>query len=465
MKKISAILLSFILATTMLFAVPVFAEDGTGSPDQDPTAADTTYEPQLGTNGKAALAYFGVDKHNVFEVSSTAGSNDIRTLITAVKTDATSSSPVMIYVKSGTHTLTYSLGIPENVIFVAENGVVFKRAFSDKMVKLKGSLYGGTWDGGNIAQNIIQMVNTNTTGKNMTVMKAVIRNTKMDGVHINDRPVKHGKVLNNTITNCKHNGVSVYNGGQFDTISGNTITNIGKTSTKNGSAIDICSSNAATISNNKISNVVGHGISTDPVSSNGRYGCKITTISGNTIKNVKHQGVYIENRCSVTKFYNNKISNVQGCCLTVDKNAKVYAMSGNRLSGKGSLSKKGKHSIVTLNGKGAYIKIGKNNKIYNGYAAGIALSKKAKVDITGNGNQITHCKKNGIQLAAGSKLKITGKTKITNNRWGINTSGKASISIKKTTIKSNKKGAIYYLRGTKLKRSGCSIKGQVYKAK
>ena len=464
MKKSILLLLTMILTVSMLCAVPAFAEDTGDTNGTDPTGTTQTYLPQLGTNGKAALAYFGIQEDLVFDVSDTATSGEINKWLQEAKIDATADSPIMVYVGGGTHNLTTTINVPDNVVLVAEDTVLFKRSSAIKMVKLTGSMYGGTWDGGNYDQNIIQMVNTNTTGKNMTVMKAVIRNTKLDGVHINDSAVKHGKVLDNKITNCKHNGVSVYNGGQFDTISGNTISNIGNTSTKNGSAIDICSSNVTNISNNKISIVVGHGISTDPTSSRGKFGCKITNISGNTIKTVNHQGIYVEKKCSVSKLNNNKISNIQGCCLTVDKNAKVYSMSGNKFSG-GKLAKKGKHSLMTLNGKGSYVKMGKKNTLSGGYAAGIALSKSAKLYITGGGNVITKNKNNGIQMAPYSVLKITGKTKITYNRWGINMQKRAKANIKRVTFRYNRKGAVYYIRGAKFKKSKCSVKGKIYKQK
>lgn len=458
-KKLSSLFLMFTVAFTMLCAVPVFADDGAAA-------------PALGTNGNAAKSYFGVTEQPIVLEQTTPGKIQSK-LDEAQKTAASTGTPVIVNVKEGTYSLSQALEVPKNVILVSESGVVYNRTGSDRMVKLEGSVYGGKFDGRNKANNIIQMFlvsgSSAACGKNLTVMKTTLLNTKSSkhaGVQIdaNGKAIRYGKVIDNTISNC-YNGVSVYDGGSYEIIKGNRFSNIGIKSYKGGSAIDICSSNVGTISNNTISNVVGHGISTDPTSDHNRYqnGCKIGEISGNTIKSVNTQGIYIENRCSAAKVSNNKISNVKGCCITLDKNARISMMTGNKLSG-GSLAKKGKHSLVTLGGKKSYVKIGKNNKFYSGPAAGIYVGPKAKLVISGNGNVITKNKMNGIQLDKRAVLTITGKTTITKNRWGIHMKKGARSNIKNVKFKGNKKGAIYYIRGAKLKKSKCSIKGKVYQA-
>lgn len=460
MKRLTTLLLAVMVASSMLFAAPVFADTSVG---------------ELGPNGKAAKTYFGADEYNNL-ILDKATPDDIQDYLYSAR-DITEDTgkPVIVNVKAGTFELDSALSIPHNVVLVSESGVVYNRTSSDKMVKLAGSVYGGKFDGKNRQNNIIQLVSTTATAsdKNMTVMKTTLCNTKLSKhaavqIDANGKAVRHGKVIDNTIDNC-YNGVSVYDGGSYDIIKGNKFTNIGIKSYKGGSAIDICSSNAGKIQNNTIKTVVGHGISTDPTSDKGRYknGCNITEISGNTISAVNTQGIYIENKCKVTRLNNNKISNIKGCCIKVDKNASISSMSGNKLSG-GTLAKKGKHSFISISdkkgGKRSYVKFGKNNTIKGAYAAGIYIGKNAKLVISGNGNVITKNKKNGIQMDSGSILKITGKTTITYNRWGINMYKKANANIKKVTFKGNKKGAVYYLKGAKFKKSKCKVKGKIYKA-
>lgn len=466
MKKISSLVLALTVAMTMLFTVPVFADTNDGA--NDPTTGSNPTS-ELGVNGRAAKAYFGADEYNNLPLEKATPDMIQDALYSARDITADTGKPVIVDVKAaGIYYLSSALSVPKNVILVSESGVIYKRSGSDRMVLLKGSVYGGTFDGNNANNNIIQMTcdSVGAADKNMTVMKATLKNSKLTAVQIdaNGKSIKHGKVIDNNISNC-YNGVSVYDGGSYDLISGNTISTIGSAAKKGGSAIDVCSSNVSKISNNKISNVIGHGISTDPTSDHNayRYGCKIGEISGNTIKTIKTQGIYIENKCSVTKISNNKISNVKGCCITVDKNARINGMAGNTLSG-GSLAKKGKHSLMTLGGKKSYVKVGKNNKFTGSYAAGIYVGKKAKLVITGKGNVITKNKMNGIQMDKGSVLKITGKTSITKNRWGINMAKGANANIKNVKFKGNKKGAVYYIKGAKFKKSKCSVKGKIYKA-
>lgn len=461
MNKISSFVLVLTVAMTMMFAAPVSAEDSAG------TAAS-----ELGANGKAAKAYFGVGDYNNLSLDKATPDIIHDALDSAGEITADTGEPVIVDVKpAGTYDLSSALNVPENVILVSESGVVYNRTGSDKMVKLKGSVYGGKFDGKNKENNIIQLISTTATAsdKNMTVMKTTLCNTKLSKhaavqIDANGKAIRHGKVIDNKISNC-YNGVSVYDGGSYDIIKGNKFTNIGIKSYKGGSAIDVCSSNVGKIQNNTIKTVVGHGISTDPVSDKGRFrnGCTIKEISNNTISTINSHGIYVENKCSVTKIDNNNISNVKGCCIAVDKNARINGMSGNKLSG-GTLAKKGKHSLMSLGGKKSYVKVIKNNKFYGCSAAGIALGKKAKLDIAGKGNVITRNKLNGIQMDKGSVLKITGKTTITKNRWGINMCKGAKANIKYVTFKGNKKGAVYYMRGAKFKKSRCSVKGKIYKA-
>lgn len=470
MKKISSFVMALTVAVTMLFAVPVSAEDAVG------TAAS-----ELGANGKAAKAYFGVGDYNNLSLDQATPDIIQKALYSARDITADTGELVIVDVKpAGTYNLSSALSVPENVILVSESGVVYNRTGSDKMVKLKGSLYGGKFDGKNKENNIIQLLLESSSeaecGKNLTVMKTTLVNAKPSGkkvsavqIDADGKDINYGKIIDNTISNC-YNGVSVYDEGSYAIIKGNTITNIGNKAFKGGSAIDICSSNVGMIQNNKIKTVVGHGISTDPTSDKGRFkaGCTIKEISGNTISAVNAQGIYVENKCKITKLKNNKISNVKGCCIKVDKNASINAMSGNTISG-GKLANKGKHSLISISdkkgGKKSYVKFGKNNKIKGSSVAGIFIGKNAKLEISGKGNVITKNKKNGIQMCKGSKLEITGKTTITYNRWGINMDKGANAKIKYVTFKGNKKGAVYYIKGAIFKKSKCKVKGKIYKAK
>ena len=124
-----------------------------------------------------------------------------------------------------------------------------------------------------------------------------------------------------------------------------------------------------------------------------------------------------------------------------------------------------KHALVMVSAKKSVLNVGSNNIFKNGKAAGIAIGKKGRVTIKGSNNLITRNKKNGIQIDKYGVLVITGKTTITKNRWGINMMKKGRATIKNCIIKSNKKGAVYYIKGAKFKKSKCKVKGKIYKQK
>ena len=456
MKRLTTLLLAVMVASSMLFAAPVFADTSVG---------------ELGPNGKAAKTYFGADQYNNL-ILDKATTDDIQDYLYSAR-DITEDTgkPVIVNVKAGIFDLDSALSIPHNVVLVSESGVVYNNYYGGTMVNLKGAVYGGTFDGKLKKDSMIKMVSKTATAsdKNMLVTKATLKNTYLTAVLINGA-YKHGKVIGNTITNCQLNGVCAYRGGQYDVIEGNKITKIGhpkRTGDKKagGSGIDLCSSDAKLIKNNTINDVYGHGISTDPSMLN--KGCVITEVTGNTFSKIKTQGIYVENKCKISKIKNNKISNVKGCCIKVDKNASIGSMSGNKLSG-GTLAKQGKHSLVSISdkkgGKKASVRIGKNNTFTGSYKHCIYIGKNATLTISGNGNVITKNKGNGIQVDTRGKLVITGKTTITKNRWGINMAKKANANIKRVTFKGNKKGAVYYLKGAKFKKSKCKVKGKIYKA-
>ena len=400
MKRLTTLLLAVMVASSMLFTAPVFAATSV-----DPTGTVEGLNVTLGPNGVAAKDNFNIaDSVAVQKILPLSAQCDIETInstLKRAKESASSTSPSMVYIKSGPSggfDLNKTISIPNNVALVCENSVVFNNNSGKEMVRLKGALYGGTFNGKMVKDKIIEMVNDNekdaASYNNMLVTKATLKNTYETAVLINGA-YKHGKVIGNTITNCQLNGVCAYRGGQYDVIQDNKITKIGHPKRPGdkkaaGSAIDLCSSYAKLIKNNTINDVYGHGISTDPNMLN--KGCVITEVTGNTISKINSHGIYVENKCSINKLMNNKISNVKGCCLTIDKNAKVHSATGNVFSG-GTLAKKGKHSLVTLNGKKSYLKLGKKNAVKGGSAAGIYVGKKAKLLITGSGNLITKNKK------------------------------------------------------------------------
>lgn len=443
--KNKLIILVVSLVMTLSFSYPAFAIDGTAA------------GPDYGPNAKAAISEFGIDENCVEIASKNDTVSTLNEMIMGIAPDASESNPGMIYVPEGTFNVSSTLKVLPNVVLVSESGVVFKSTSSANMIKLSGSVYGGVFDKQSRTGNIILYDNITFKGKNGIVKKTNLKNTNLTAVQINGA-ARNAKVLNNTISNCKKNGISSYRAGHFAAISGNKISNIGKGG--GGSGIDIVQSDVSEISNNTISSCKGHGISTDTETFGiAKKSVVLGKVTGNKISNTNHHGIWLEKGSKITGgLDNNTISNATSNDLGLDKNTSVNIMNGNTFTS-------AKHALVMVSAKKSVLNVGSNNIFKNGKAAGIAIGKKGRVTIKGSNNLITRNKKNGIQIDKYGVLVITGKTTITKNRWGINMMKKGRATIKNCIIKSNKKGAVYYIKGAKFKKSKCKVKGKIYKQK
>ena len=213
--KNKLIILVVSLVMTLSFSYPAFAIDGTAA------------GPDYGPNAKAAISEFGIDENCVEIASKNDTVSTLNEMIKGIAPDASESNPGMIYVPEGTFNVSSTLKVPPNVVLVSESGVVFKSTSSANMVKLSGSVYGGEFDKQSRTGNIILYDNRTFKGKNGIVKKTNLKNTNLTAVQINGA-ARNAKVLNNTISNCKKNGISSYRAGHFAAISGNKISNIGK---------------------------------------------------------------------------------------------------------------------------------------------------------------------------------------------------------------------------------------------
>ena len=441
------------------------------------------------TNLEAAKAAYGTS--NVIVNDSLDSLQD--DLFEAALNRSSDSSPCIVYVPGGrTYTITkekahnkggiragYVSGIfvPENVILVAEKNTVFKAAPADKMQRLvlvRGSVYGGTYQGSNKCFFPLQFRSDVTYEKTRSgnrqvdgnIERTYVTTAKQCGIKAIGS--KNINIMYNNVSNCRTKkacGIGVTYGAQANQISHNTIKNVGASGF--GSAIDVTHANVSYIEYNKISGAAGHGISTDtdqtPLSKTKQNYVKISRVKGNTISSCGVHGIWLERRCQISSSLSgNTIKNCKKCGIAIEGTVKyvgkcqysINAMAQNKIYNN-------TRSNVSVSGKYGKIRLTKGNVIKGSrQQGGLLADKYAKIYITGAGNKITGNKGYGIYLRNKSRLTISssGRNYIqSNKKYAIGLYNKSRAVVKNAVLTKNKKGTAYVGKGSSFKRSKCKV--------
>lgn len=361
---------------------------------------------ELGAYGKAAQKQYSIANSKIVAVSATADSSAINRALSSANAKASVSSKAMVYIPAGNHKMNGVVNVPANVVMASEKQAFFYGRPGEKMVTISGSVYGGTFDGGKAVRQIFWFNYEKFSNANGEVRKAVIKNATVDGIHygssVNRKALGGAKAIGNVITNC-HNGITAAYSGSYSLISGNTISKIG--TGKEGSGINITHANVSTISNNKISNTKGHGISTETDLPVGSFQRKIVikTISGNTISNTGTHGIWVDNKVTIKSVKKNTIKKSNMCGIAIEKQGVINALDNNTITGC-------KQSNITMNGNKSKLTVGSGNIITKSKSIGIMVSGKATLVIKGKNNIIKN-NKNDIRVLKSKKAKFKLKNK------------------------------------------------------
>lgn len=462
-----------------------------------------------------------------YDIKDVSPTDDITSQLQSYIEDAKNqpaSKPVLISIPSGTFTVgdTTKFVIPANTTIVAENNTIIKKTDDTNHSILRTNtntsknivIYGGTWDGNNVAKHGFEFVGS--TG--VTIEKVTLKNCVQNGLYLNNKA--NITSINSTIDNNKKYGIAIY-GESTLTLKGAKITN-NKTHGicledsvlyANSTANTISTNNWAGIStngsksklylkNNKINKngqkpkgtddgEVGHGvaihdgtiaeisnneiannktcgisvynnnkvktiISSNTIHHNGRHGIgarnKTTlTVSSNDIYNNSYNGVLLSDNSSAT-LKNNKVSSNANLGISVVNNSSA-TLEGNTIT-------KNTQSNVSGSGESSKITITKDNKISESKKSnGISISDTAELKITGNGNSSNNNAGSGITVSSKKgKVTITGKTTLkANKKSGLVVYGTAK-EIKNITADGNTEFGVSVRSGGSLTITNSTIK-------
>ena len=409
-------------------------------------------------------------------------------LFEAALNNSSDTSPCIVYIPSGTTYVIksakaykkggieagYTVGayVPENVVLVAEDDAVIKAGASmTRLVMVSGSVYGGKYDGNSKASYPLSFKNGTVFEKKKSGDKQVDGNIEYTDVTgatkcgIKAIGCKNIRICFNNIHDCTASnacGISLMYGSLATSISKNTITNIG--SDKKGSGVDITHASVDNINNNTISKTGGHGISTDteqtPSSKTKQSYVRITNMKGNKISKAGTHGIWLEKKCYVTgSFSSNNITNSGLCGLAIqgthkypgDNKYVIKTMTSNTI-------KSSKRSNISLTGKYALMRLGKNNVVNDSLEqCSIVVDEKAKLYIVGTGNEINGSDEYGIYLKNGSYLKAEQKKTYIqeNGKYAIGLYNESKAVVKYATLTGNTKGSAYVGKGSTLKLTDC----------
>lgn len=427
-----------------------------------PAFAEGTVE--LGTYGKKAMSAFSVAPDNVHIVAPNGDSTEIKQRLKyAADTAAATGDTQMVYVPAGKHPIYAQLKVQKGVILCGEKNTIYDSQLpADSpaaiLVWVYGTVFGGTFNCNQTCDTVLRFGDCAFAKPNGYVMYTTITGAKLRGITASGSNSSGFYISYNTVKDVGKDCIGITYGAVAKGIVGNVLSNAVQ------SGIDIIHANVINITKNTISNVNGHGISTDTERKGKAHAyCRITNITGNKITGAKVHGLYLEKNCKVLgNMTNNVITNCtrNGVCLgegaTIGsaKNKKYFA--GNTVQGSGK-------SNISVNLTGSTLYMGANNKITKGKAAGITIGNGARVYILGKNNYITYNALNGIQISTGGYVKTYVKcTYINHNRWGVNMNAGGTALLNYCVIKGNSKGSVYYVKGATYRQSHCNMGGKVY---
>ena len=419
-------------------------------------------------NLQAAMQHFGIPETNVFcyqgTKMETAVFRDVSAAVTA------EGAPMILFVPSGTHDVGTRLKIPENVVLVSSEGATYfytnedytgsGDVLNDHMISVTGSVYGGTFDGNNLAISVIRFADTAFGGVNGQVLNATAIHGAKNGICARGPSTSGVQIFGCTATDNYENGITIERDSHCAIISNTTSVNNGAGFTQDnpdepsGSGINISHSDVDVIESCVLIGNADKGISTNSDPREGlefnKPGCAIQSVTGCTISgNVLH-GVYIKPKCSIGVFSGNTVTG-NGDGLTCSGKtlagttgpSTVSVVENNTFSGND-------RSQVTAGDVGAQIELGVGNQIIDGHDNGVLAKDGGKVIVSGNGIVIRNNLGAGVSSTTGSEITISGNgTSIEGNKDGIYVKGATlDVTAASTTVKSNTKTGVYVAEGT-----------------
>ena len=441
MKRVSAIA-AFAIAAILSAGVATSASAGSAfaaMPDAEKAASELTLASTQADGAGAYLAEaqakYGVADDRVLQVND---ATELASQLKAAQRLASPDAKCIVYLPSGTYEVGETLSVPANVVLVGESdSVITPSAAFDILVKINGSVYGGTFDCNHKNKTGLKFLETNYANDNGRIDKAIVTESDYYGIVAIHPNSKNSVVSGCKVTKCKASGISILDAAYIKLIENSDFSN-------NGTAgINLSHADVGTIRKCTINNNGDKAISTnsDPVNSYKQPGCTIKSVTGCTIKGNKTNGVYIKPKCKLLSFTNNTLINNKDGLSAVGvteygtKGASVIKnVVGNTFKGNGNAQ-------IRAAAKGAVVYVGKNNKILNGPAAGIAARNKGKVVVNGANNQIKKNKGAGLNASGASVITVSGKKNViaNNGRYAVYCIDKSKVTLNKVT----RKGAIY----------------------
>lgn len=399
------------------------AEDVTETDDAE--EADDESEPAKaaaqpsGPNLTAALKKYPVDKGSILE--ATTASEIVSQL--AMAADIAVDVPCIVHVPNGTYNIS-SLKVASNVLLVSEDGAKYVETTSGTtaMVKLSGSLYGGSFDAKSKAVNVVRFDKVAFSGRNGIVEKITAVNAVEDGILTTGLGCDNAQAIKCVAKNNGKSGICALHDSSYKLISGCRSEHNGYSKESGYSGINLSHSDVGRIENCYVAYNRDKGISanSDYIKGCTHPGCNIGVITGCTFVGNMRNGVYLKPKCHVDEFTNN----------TLKKNKDGLSCVGQTPAGTKGTS---------------YAKVVKNNKFENNETSSICVQYPGATITLGDNNTITGAKKNCIIAQNGGNVVLAGSgIVISKAKWaGIRTTKTSSYKGKtKSNIKITGTGVV-----------------------
>lgn len=444
----------FAFVLTSAGSIAVYAYSATDLPAGEP-------------NLEAALEEYGASPNDVIYVD-TAG--DIATALKRAERIAEDSRRVIVYLPPGTYRISGHINVPENVVLVAEDDSLVTPSGSDSyLVRLSGSMYGGTYDSNYKNQTTIRILETYgsfSNGNGQIENLSVLRSSNYGIVA---QGSKGSKISKCTVRECKASGIAILKPSsdsgagatQVESIKDCNISSNGEKG--EGAGIHLYMADVGTIASCILNSNSDKAVSTNSSNSSG---CHIGTIKNCTMKKNGNNGVHIKPNCRLDHFVNNTL-------IGNDDGLVAAAITKEGTKGKsiikdvrGNTFKQSVTQQIEAQGSGASITLGDGNTIVSGKGYGILVMKYGKVTVSGSNNIIKSNDK-GIGAQSHGSVIVTGKKNqiLSNKKYGIQAVTKAVISITGSgnKISGNGKSAVYSASRAKITLKKVKVSGLIYK--
>ncbi|MBR0404086.1 MAG: right-handed parallel beta-helix repeat-containing protein [Eggerthellaceae bacterium] len=461
------LLLALAIATALLVCpcAQALAQDGLAAGSTDVTTAETTSK---GANLVAAQNLFKVQDQCILVASTPSA---IEEQLATAGGRASAAAPWIVYAPAGTYAMPKKLVVPKNVIFVAEASSSFYPTTSSNFTQffwVYGSLYGGTYDGKNMAYYGLRFGSaTFSDATNGSIRNADVKNAQVYGIVAMGTGTKNAKVDNcrvTGITGIQDSKTKKWKGGSAISAAGGariySVTNCTASACKQ-SGINLSHADIDIISGNTLKNNQGHGISTD-IAGDGQNHCYMKTVTSNTIESNGVNGVYIDKNCCISStFAKNTVSNNKLNGLSIAANGVVKGIANNKFNGNGrNKVVKNRATNLRVAGSKAVAYIGSGNTFTRAGNNNITIDNRAVVYLSGSNNYITSATNNGISLKSrGSLIVKSGKkNRVTGNGgFGIRIEKRCTCKISNFVFGKNKTGAVKAYAGCTFTHKKCGL--------